>query len=43
MQYSQPFKTLKQAQQWAYRQAFEDTMYLIDDPEFNSDKNCPCK
>jgi len=31
--YSQLFNTLKQAQQWAYRQTFEDTMYLILDRE----------
>ena len=33
MQYSKLFNTLKQAQQWAYKQNFEDIMYLIHDRE----------
>lgn len=35
MQQSKTFKTLKKAQAWAYRQIFEDIMYLIEDKENN--------
>jgi len=27
------FKTIKKAQQWAYKQTFEDIMYLVEDKE----------
>lgn len=30
---SKSFKTIKQAQAWAYNQSFEDIMYLIEDKE----------
>jgi len=30
---SKSFKTIKQAQAWAYKQSFEDIMYLIEDKE----------
>jgi len=35
MQYSKQFKTVKNAQQWAYNRRFKDIMYLIHDKEDN--------
>jgi hypothetical protein len=35
IQYSQRFRTLKQAQEWAYAQNFEEVMFLIHNKEDN--------